>query len=73
LPPVTSKAEEGMLSLGGCPDVQTAYHDAVALARQQEAQREQDREVKKEQWRRLRSINHKIPLRKKAPDDVPTL
>jgi hypothetical protein len=30
-----------MLSLGGCPDVQTVYQDSVALARQQEAQREQ--------------------------------
>ncbi len=29
-----------MLSLGGCPDVQIAYQDSVALARQQKPQRE---------------------------------
>lgn len=34
-----------MFSLGGCPDVQTAYQDSVALARQQETQREQHMEV----------------------------
>jgi hypothetical protein len=69
-----------MLSFGVCPDHAT---DSVALARQQEVQRKHDRQERERKRpqsfappsrkKKGAKLRRKIPSRKEACDEVPTL